>query len=331
MRIIYKEIYETLFTILLKYEFSAEKADSLAETFTNSSLDGVYSHGVNRFERFIQTVRDGYVKPDAEPLKVSGFGNIERWNGNLGPGILNASLSMGRAIDLANHGGIGCVALSNTNHWMRGGTYGWQAAEAGYIGICWTNTNPNMPPWGGKTPTLGNNPLIISVPRNEGHIVLDMAMSQYSYGKLQTYSLKNEKLPFPCGWDNNGQITHDPDEVLANERIMPTGFWKGSSLSFVLDLLAGMLSGGDTSASIGLKEEEYGLSQVFIALNINWIDSIYIKQLTEEVLSNLKSSEPLDENSSVYYPGERTFLTRKENSIKGIPVNKTIWENIKKL
>jgi 3-dehydro-L-gulonate 2-dehydrogenase len=112
---------------------------------------------------------------------------------------------------------------------------------------------------------------------------------------------------------------------------MPTGFWKGSSLSFVLDLLAGMLSGGDASVSIGLKEEEYGLSQVFIALNINWTDPIYIKQLTDEVLSNLKSSEPLDESSSVYYPGERTFLTRKENSIKGIPVNKTIWENIKKL
>jgi len=331
MRIDFKEIYEALYGILLKYNFSAEKADKLAETFTKSSLDGVYSHGINRFERFIETVKDGYVKIDTEPSKVLGFGNIERWNGNLGPGILNATFSMGKAIELAEQGGIGCVALSNTNHWMRGGTYGWQAAEAGYIGICWTNTNPNMPPWGGKTPVLGNNPLIISVPREEGHIVLDMAMSQYSYGKLQTYSLENNKLPFPCGWNDEGEITHDPDEVIANERIMPTGFWKGSSLSFVLDLLASILSGGDSTADIGLKEEEYGLSQVFIAFNVGGMNPDYIENLINEVLANLKSSEPLNKNSKVYYPGEQTLVTRKENMEKGIPVNKTIWKNIIKM
>ena len=331
MRISYKEIYEILFDILLRYKFSEKKAAIMAETFASTSLDGVYSHGINRFERFIQTVVDGYVKPDAEPTMVSNFGNIERWNGNLGPGTLNASFSMKRAMELAGNGGIGCVALSNTNHWMRGGTYGWQAAEAGFIGICWTNTNPNMPPWGGKTPTLGNNPLIMAIPRKEGHIVLDMAMSQYSFGKLQTYSLENKKLPFPCGWNDKGELTHDPDEVIANERIIPTGLWKGSSLSLVLDLLASILSGGDSTADIGLKEEEYDLSQVFISFNITGMNSDYIENLINEVLANLKSSEPLDNNSKVYYPGEQTLLTRNENKVKGIPVNKIIWESIKKM
>jgi 3-dehydro-L-gulonate 2-dehydrogenase len=84
---------------------------------------------------------------------------------------------------------------------MRGGTYGWQAAEAGVIGICWTNTMPNLPPWGGGEPCLGNNPLVIAVPRKGGHVVLDMAMSQFSYGALESYRSRGEMLPVDGGFD----------------------------------------------------------------------------------------------------------------------------------
>ena len=59
---------------------------------------------------------------------------------------------------------MGAIALANTNHWMRGGTYGWQAAEAGLFGICWTNTLANLPAWGTASPVLGNNPLVIGIP-----------------------------------------------------------------------------------------------------------------------------------------------------------------------
>ena len=57
---------------------------------------------------------------------------------------------------------------------MRGGTYGWQAADAGLIGICWTNTMPNLPPWGAEVPRIGNNPLVVAVPRPDGHVVLEV-------------------------------------------------------------------------------------------------------------------------------------------------------------
>ena len=88
---------------------------------------------------------------------------------------------------LGREHGVGCVALGNTNHWMRGGTYGWQAAEAGMIGICWTNTMPNLPPWGGVERVIGNNPLVIAVPRAKraggaGHG--DVAVFLWSAGEL---------------------------------------------------------------------------------------------------------------------------------------------------
>ena len=112
---------------------------------------------------------------------------------------------MARAIALSREHGIGCVAMANTNHWMRGGTYGWQAADAGVIGICWTNTMPNVPPWGGAEPAIGNNPLVIAVPRAKGHVVLDMAMSQFSYGALESYRKRGELLPVEGGFDARGK------------------------------------------------------------------------------------------------------------------------------
>ncbi len=132
-------------------------------------------------------VRNGSVNPGAEPWVVARHGAMERWDGRRGPGNLNAYAAMEQAIRLSREHGIACVAMANTNHWMRGGTYGWQAADAGVIGICWTNTMPNVPPWGGAEPAIGNNPLVIAVPRAKGHVVLDMAMSQFSYGALESY------------------------------------------------------------------------------------------------------------------------------------------------
>src|SRR5580700_4963774 len=124
--------------------------------------------------------------------------SIERWDGNLGPGNLNAWSSMQRAIQLARTNGIGAVFLAHTNHWMRGGTYGWQAADQGLFAMCWTNTLPNVPAWGAVGPTFGNNPMVMAVPRPGGeNVVIDMAMSQYSYGTLSAYANRGQPLPFP--------------------------------------------------------------------------------------------------------------------------------------
>ena len=144
-------------------------------------------------------VQRGVIDVHAEPVLVDSVGVLERWDGRLGPGNLNAHACMERAITLARTNGMGCVALRNTNHWMRGGSYGWQAAEAGFVGLCWTNTMPNLPPWGARECKVGNNPVIIAVPRPEGHVVLDMAMSQFSYGALAQYRRRGESLPVDRG------------------------------------------------------------------------------------------------------------------------------------
>jgi 3-dehydro-L-gulonate 2-dehydrogenase len=213
MRIPFQQLQSEFKRVLLSLGFTDVKAEACARIFAENSRDGVYTHGLNRFLVFVQYVKEGLIIPDAVPTLVDSMGAIERWDGNLGPGILNAEFCMGRAIALANTNGIGCVAIRNTNHWMRGGTYGWQAADAGCISIACTNTIANLPPWGGIDPRLGNNPLVIAVPRKGGHVVLDMAVSQYSFGKLYQYKSAGQQLPLPGGYDSDGKLTTEGQHI----------------------------------------------------------------------------------------------------------------------
>src|SRR5437868_2910160 len=156
MNIPYNELKNQFETILIKYGFEKQKAGICANIFAGNSRDGVYSHGLNRFPTFIQHIKEGYINIHAEPETVNREDVIEHWDGHLAPGIYTATLAMQRAIVNAKENSMGCVTVKNSNHWMRGGTYGWQAADAGCIGICITNTLANMPPWGGLNPRLGN-------------------------------------------------------------------------------------------------------------------------------------------------------------------------------
>lgn len=316
-------------SVLLKYGFTHERALQCSQVFTENSLDGIYTHGVNRFPRFVQYIKDGFIKVDAIPSLENKFGGIEQWNGNLGPGILNALHVTGTVMSLADQYGIGCVALQNTNHWMRGGTYGWKAAKAGYIFIGWTNTIANMPAWGAKDAKLGNNPLVMALPYKDEAIVLDMAMSQYSYGALELSAMKNEVLSVYGGFDADGNLTKDPSAILASNNPLPIGYWKGAGLSLLLDLLATILSGGLSTYELTKKNTEYSLSQVFIAINISKLgDRSMIANTIETILNDYHQSVPIEENKKIVYPGERVLQTRKNNLAHGIPVLKKVWEEI---
>ncbi|MEN0052478.1 MAG: 3-dehydro-L-gulonate 2-dehydrogenase [Mucilaginibacter sp.] len=326
MRIPFDQLQAEFKRVLIGLNFSADKAEKCATIFASNSLDGVYTHGLNRFPVFVQHVKDGLVKPDAEPVREAGMGAIEQWNGNYGPGMLNAGTCMAQAIQLAHDNGIGCVAIKNTNHWMRGGTYGWQAAEAGYIGICFTNTIANLPPWGGLDPRLGNNPLVIAVPRKNGHVVLDMAISQYAVGKLYQYQAKNEALPLPGGYDSEGKLSTDATAILQSQRLLPVGFWKGSGLSLILDLLATVLSGGNSTAKVTATGKEAGISQVFICIKPQ--SDEHTASLIEEIITYTKTSTPEQDGGTISYPGENTLLTRQRNLKEGVLVDEKIWNTV---
>ncbi len=333
-RITFDEMKATIKMAFINAGMPAEKAETCARVHTESSRDGVYSHGLNRVERFVEYIGNGWVDVHAEPVLDANLGAMEIYNGNLGPGILNAIFAMNRATEMAKKNGLGLVSLNNTTHWMRGGAYGWLAAENGCIGICWTNTESCMPAWGAKSEGIGNNPFIMAIPRKEGHIVLDMAMSQYSYGKLQVTRLNNQKLPYAGGFNHEGNLTDNPGEIEETRRILPMGYWKGSGFAVLLDLVSALLSGGLTTA--GIDKSDKGscgrCCQVFIAIDPLKVNTQeFIHNALNETVEQLKSSVPAEGNPEIFYPGERSLKTRHENMEKGIPVDEGIWARVQEL
>lgn len=333
MKVTFEQLKAAFNRVLISRGVDSETADACAEMFARTTESGVYSHGVNRFPRFIQQLENGDIIPDAQPKRITSLGAIEQWDAQRSIGNLTAKKMMDRAIELAADHGIGLVALRNANHWMRGGSYGWQAADKGCIGICWSNTMPNMPAWGGKDRKIGNNPFIMSIPRSSGkHAVIDCAVSQFSYGKIEEAKLKGQQLPVPGGYDTKGNLTTDPAEIEKTWRVLPMGYWKGSGISIALDLIATVLTNGNSVSRIGTFGDEVGLSQIMIAIDpLRFNTPEETDSIVDEILADIKSSEPIREGGEVYYPGELELITRENNTRDGIPVIDEVWETLNSL
>ena len=329
-RIAYEEMKRQFARVLESRGFSAEDARSAGEIFAQNSLAGVYSHGLNRFPRVVEYLDKGEIDPNARATCVMRMGAIERWDGHRGFGPLNAWRAMERACALAKEYGVGVVALGNNNHWMRGGTYGWLAADLGCIGICWSNTMPNMPAWGGKDRKIGNNPLVMAVPRSNGeHAVIDCAVSQFSYGKIEDCRLRGVQLPVPGGYNEAGELTTDPAEIEKTWRVLPMGYWKGSGLSIVLDLIATVLTNGNSVAKIGTFGDEIGLTQIMIAIDPGKFNtSGETDDIVNGILADVKASVPAQEGGEVFYPGEMELARIRENREQGIPVSEEVWQRV---
>ncbi|GBD90008.1 2,3-diketo-L-gulonate reductase [bacterium BMS3Abin04] len=328
IRIKFEILEETINKVFLRQGIEPGKSELLAKIMSESSLDGFQSHGINRVPMMVEYIRKDFIKPGNEMFQIGGNNLYKQFDGNFGIGPINAWNSTTEVMRIANENGLGLVALRNNNHWQRAGTYGWKAANEGFILICWTNTIPNLPPYGSKKNLVGNNPLVIAIPRKGGNIVLDMAMSQFSYGKIASYARRNKELPEFGGYDENNNLTKDAQAIRKKGRHLPIGFWKGSSLSFILDIVAAILSGGNTTRIIGEKGVDTGLSQIFIAIDPSKFgDSGFREALITQTIEQFKSVS-IKEGSDIRYPGEATLRRRKENLGKGIPLEEEIWEKV---
>ncbi len=334
VRIPFDEMKATAKKAFLNLGLSEEKAELCATIHTQSSADGVESHGMNRIPRFAEYVQKGWVDVHAEPELVGSKGACENYDGHLGIGVCNAVFCADRAAELAKERGIGLVTIKNTTHWMRGGAYAWRIAYKGYMGISWINTESCMPMWGSDEPGVGNNPFCMAIPREKGPIVVDMAMSQYAYGKLGVYRMQGKKLPYPGGFDQEGHLTDDPGAIEKSGRILPTGYWKGSSLAIALDLAAAMLANGfcGTDMDEQGKGSCTGCCQVFIAIDPYLFGGKEeVQKMLDRRVAAADASHPINPAHPVKCPGESTVARRERSMKEGVNVDETVWAQIQQL
>lgn len=331
IRVPFETLQQTLKQAFLNVGLSEESAQTCATIHAQSSADGVESHGVNRVPRFVDYVQKGWVNPSAKPELVGAKGAVENYDGHIGVGITNALFCANRATELAKEHGIGCVALKNTTHWMRGGTYAWEMANKGFMGMSWINTESCMPLWGSDEPGVGNNPFCIAIPREDGPIVLDMAMSQYAYGKLGVYRLAGKTLPYPGGFDKDGNLTSDPGAIEDSKRILPTGYWKGSGMAIALDMAAAMMANGKSGAVLDAEGQGSctGCCQIFIAYDPYLFGSKEdIQGMLNDRVDAAHTSHPEREGGHVTCPGERTMDTRAKSMSDGVNVDELVWKQV---
>jgi len=331
MRVPFDQMQAEFSRVFQKGGMPKDKAEICARVHTETSRDGVYSHGAGRVMRFFDYLQKGWVDPNAEPTLHKAFGALEVWDGNLGVGILNAFHGTDRAIELAQVHGIGLVGLRNTTHWMRGGSYGLHALDKGYALIGWTNTESCMPPWGGTEARLGNNPFVMALPNGEEPILLDMAMTQYSFGKLETMRLAGRDLPYPGGFDCDGNLTSVPAEIEESMRPLPIGFWKGSAFAFMLDILAAVFSDGLGAAGIDQvgKGSCGGCSQVLIAIDPSKLTTAeHMEELAKLAKAHIQSSAPAEGSGEIRPPGAGSIAARADAAAHGVWIDDSVWAAI---
>jgi 3-dehydro-L-gulonate 2-dehydrogenase len=325
-RIPIPELLDKLTALFSDSGVPLQRARRLAELFTQASADGVCSHGVHFVPGLLKQIRSGQISNlQSNPEQIASFGSLQRYDAHRGLGPLAAEFCIDRAMDLAENTGVACVALRNTTHWGRPGNLGWRAADRGFLAICWTNTPPLMPPYGGTEKSIGNNPIVLAAPGPDGHhLVLDMAMSQFSIGKMNAYKAEQKPLPEIGGQDSHGRPTTDPAAILDDGLPYPIGFWKGSGLAILLDAFAAILADGAATDTLGTSD--VGVSQVFIALAPEHLNGQPAAQRTAEILKFLAEKNPQSR-----YPGQGALAHRTQSQTQGVWVRDEVWKELTSL
>ena len=323
MKVKFDELYEHIRRALLVAGLSEEDANKLAKIHAESSRDGVYSHGLNRVPKFLQMVDEGVVDIHAHPEIVKKLVYAEQYDGNFGMGVKNALFGSTRAANMAKKNGLGIVTMRNTNHWQRAATYTMNICDQRLIGIAWSNTNSNMPAWGSSSNSIGNNPLSIAIPYEADDFILDMAMSQYSFGKLQVTASADEELDYIGGVDKYGNATKDPRAITAGGHVYPMGYWKGSGLAIALDILASILSDGNSTYDVDMLNRGMcvGVTQIFIAIDPKaFTNDKRINEIIADTIDYIKEG-----GDEISYPGERMIRKRRIQEEDGIEVDDEYW------
>ena len=162
IRVPFDEACRRLTHVFRREGVPEDDAATLAEILATNSLEGSCFPWSALLRLYFEWIERRQDLRNARPSLVAAFAGWEQWDGNRGPGPLNALRSTDRAMELAVGHGVGMVALRNTTHWTRAGYYGQRAARAGFGYIGWTNTYAVMPPWGSSRPRLGNNPIVFA-------------------------------------------------------------------------------------------------------------------------------------------------------------------------
>lgn len=313
-----------------------EEAEVTAEALVFADLRGITSHGVRKLPTYVKRLEMGGISPGCSPaVQRDTGGSFCVYDGANGLGPFVATGAMRECIRRANFSGLGLVPVRRSNHFGAASFYSLMAVDKDMIGIVLSNASPRVAPFGSMDPLLGTNPLSVAIPAGTFYpVVLDMAVTNAAYGKLEMAALRNERIPGDWALDSSGRPTTSAAEAIKGV-LLPMGGPKGYGLGLVVDILSACLSGAASSSDV-TSMSQYSLPQnlghFMMAIDIGaFMDRQEFKSRVDRLLGRIKKSRPLPDRREVFYPGELEALMEKERSKNGVPLEDDTVESLKRL
>ncbi len=304
----------------------------LADTLVTAELWGHPSHGMLRLPSYAARLRTGAMTAVTEVTTVRDNGAVVVLDGGHGIGQVITQRAVDVGVERARRHGVSAVGVRNSGHFGTAAYFTRRAAAAGCVALLATNASPAMAPWGGSTRSIGTNPWSIAVPAGaHGVVVMDLANTAAARGKIHLAAERGE--PIPPGWaaDADGTPTTDPAEAL-DGLILPMAGPKGYVIAFLMDVLAGVLTGsafGDAVAGPYDPDRRSGAGHLLISIDVAALaDPAEYAERVESLVRRTRAGALAPWAAEILVPGELEDRNRRAMSAHGIPLAAATWDSV---
>ncbi len=308
----------------------SKMAEAAARHLVQAEEQGLPTHGMSRVPFYCAMLRNGRADGSAQPALVAERPAACLIDNADGLPYVSVERAVAEVMQRARRNGIGLAGIRNSAHVGVLGIHLLPLAQAGLVGLAFTNSPAAIPAWGGRKPLFGTNPVAAVFPRaGKDPLVIDLALTTVVRGKIMMAMRKGERIPEGWALDRNGKPTTDPKEAIEHGSLFPIGGAKGAMLALMFELLCASLTGAAIGPEADSFFSEQGnkprIGQVFLAIDPSALAGLdKFSERVETVVSTMLA------DPEVRLPGARRFAARK-SAAQGIEVPDDLLAQIEKL
>ena len=320
--------------IFIKHKLSSEHAKVCADALINAEQVGAYGHGLSRLKMYCDRIKKKVI--NAKPkIKIKNISqSISQIDANDSIGFVAADIAIKTAIKNAKKTGIGLVGVKNSGHYGLSGYYAEQATKKNLVTMIFTNAPPAVAPHGALKSLFGTNPICFGTPTgSKVPFILDTSISMINRGKIRVAARNNQKIPEGVALDNKGRPTTDARKALKGVQLPIAGF-RGSGLAWMVDILSGVLTGGNHAGKVKDPFDDFSGPQNIGHLFFTFKPNLFVNNYSQRIKENIRVIKKLPKIKGVkeiLYPGQNKFKRFQINSKKEINIPANIAEDIRLL
>jgi len=329
-----KILKHKIIKIFKNHKLSSSHALICANALIYAELVDAPSHGLSRLKMYCDRINKKVInpKPKIKIKKISQ--SITHIDADNSIGFVAADIGIKKAISNAQKSGIGLVGIKNSGHYGLSGYYAEQAVKKKLISMCFTNAPPAIAPHGAKKKLFGTNPICFGTPTaSKIPFILDTSVSVINRGKIRVAARTGKKIPKDVALDKFGKPTTDAKKALSGVQLPIAGF-RGSGLAWMVDILSGVLTGGNHGGKVKDPFDDFSgpqnIGHLFIVIKPNLFVGNYNQRIRENI-KRIKRLPKIKGVKEILYPGQNKSRRYKKNINKEIKIPPNIAKDLKKL